>query len=399
MDQGLFISLLNPAIALVLALTFVVLWSFRRESRYILLVAASYAGVAIGFTLQSFEFGMGFEGSKFLSVTIFFASTSLFGSAIIIRQGLPIPVMSFMACFVATMPVFTWLLLVEPNLVARIVVVNYGIGAMCAVIWWRLRRSPSPSGAERVLIALSGLRALDFVLRPIAIMFVEGDPSIQGNLLASTHWLATSLSAIIFSIVIAITLMTMVANDVIAALRDEAHTDPLSGLFNRRGFEERARALLLPTASRSTPVALVLSDLDHFKVVNDIHGHAAGDEVIRAFARLLRRVDPAGGVIGRIGGEEFAILLPNCGLAGARLFAEGVRTGLAGPTGEGLPRVTASFGAASTMPGEDIASLIRRADKALYDAKKAGRDCVRLSDTAAADADGRFPAMPAFTSP
>ncbi|MBX3568880.1 MAG: GGDEF domain-containing protein [Rhizobiaceae bacterium] len=380
MDQGLFISLLNPAIALVLAFALVALWSVRRESRYILLIAASYLGVALGFVLQTFEFGMGFEASRLISVTLFFASTFLLGHAVLLRQGLAVPVVAFAVCCLVSLTAFCWLLVAEPHFVGRIFAVNFGIGTMCLILWWRLRSGPNAELIDRILTILAGLRALDFFLRPVAITMIEGDPSVETNLRESAHWLATSLSAVVFSITTAILLMTMAARDVMAELREESHTDPLSRLLNRRGFDIKATAMLQTLGGSTT--AVVIADIDHFKAVNDRHGHAVGDLVIRGFAAFLRSA-PAGSVVARIGGEEFAVFLPHCTLSAARLFAEGVRTACAsGPIG-GLPEgrpITASFGVAQVHPDEDLAATMRRADAALYAAKMAGRDCVRTSD-------------------
>jgi diguanylate cyclase (GGDEF)-like protein len=125
------------------------------------------------------------------------------------------------------------------------------------------------------------------------------------------------------------------------------------------------------------PAALVLADLDHFKAVNDSFGHAEGDRVIANFAGVLRRVAGTQGIPGRIGGEEFAVLLPLADLAAARLFAETVRAGF-GISESGGMRVTASFGIAMLSHDEPLHRLMQRADDALYRAKQSGRDGVRV---------------------
>jgi diguanylate cyclase (GGDEF)-like protein len=161
-----------------------------------------------------------------------------------------------------------------------------------------------------------------------------------------------------------------------------SETDTLSGLLNRRGFERRADAAMASAIDQRLPVSLVIADIDHFKSVNDTYGHAAGDNVIAAFAAFLGTAASDHHVAGRIGGEEFAIILPGTNLTAARLFAEGARSALAAMPVEGLPedrRVTASFGVAELLPGEGTSSLMRRADAALYQAKNDGRDCVRIS--------------------
>ena len=111
-------------------------------------------------------------------------------------------------------------------------------------------------------------------------------------------------------------------------------------------------------------------------------GHASGDRVIAAFSGFLRNAAADHHAAGRIGGEEFAVILPGTNLLAARLFAEGTRSAFASLRVDGLPddrRFTASFGVAELASGESIADLLIRADSALYEAKNAGRDCVRVS--------------------
>ena len=154
------------------------------------------------------------------------------------------------------------------------------------------------------------------------------------------------------------------------------------GLLNRGGFEAHAALALQEARRLGVPVSLVISDLDHFKSINDNFGHAAGDTVIMTFARFLRSAVAGHHLAGRIGGEEFAILLPGTNLVAARLFAEGARNAFASLTVEGMPatkRFTASFGVAELAGGESIGDLMARADKALYIAKNSGRDCVKIA--------------------
>ncbi|MGO4839454.1 GGDEF domain-containing protein, partial [Rhizobiaceae sp. 2RAB30] len=186
-----------------------------------------------------------------------------------------------------------------------------------------------------------------FLVRPTWSMVVGGVPSGEGDIFLTPYWISTSVSHAFFSVLIAICLITGIALDVISKLQSDAVSDSLSGLLNRRGFEERGGEMLERASAAGTPMALVISDLDHFKEINDNGGHACGDRVIAAFAGLLRDAAGTEGIAGRIGGEEFAVILPGRGLASARLFAEGVRTSLAVASIHGMPAgtpITASFG-------------------------------------------------------
>jgi diguanylate cyclase (GGDEF)-like protein len=163
----------------------------------------------------------------------------------------------------------------------------------------------------------------------------------------------------------------------------KSETDTLSGLYNRRGFEQRAEPALASMRKGGLPASLVVCDLDHFKSVNDSFGHDMGDRVIEAFAATLKKAAAERMTVSRMGGEEFTIFLPGSNAAGARLFAEGVRAAFAGMPIPGLPewkRCTASFGVAESHPEESLSDLRRRADAALYAAKRGGRDRVCMAD-------------------
>jgi len=163
-------------------------------------------------------------------------------------------------------------------------------------------------------------------------------------------------------------------------LIDLARTDPLTGCHNRRSFLTLGEAELERYRRYDADLSVIMLDIDRFKSVNDTYGHAVGDEVIRALARCclenLRRPD----VLGRMGGEEFAIILPETSIENAMLVAEKIRAALSEtPVAHpgGVLNFTASLGVASADPEDpDILSTINRADNNLYAAKAAGRNRV-----------------------
>ncbi|UPY36437.1 GGDEF domain-containing protein [Sediminicoccus sp. KRV36] len=163
----------------------------------------------------------------------------------------------------------------------------------------------------------------------------------------------------------------------LAEARHLATTDPLTGLANRRQLDHA----LQEEAAAQKPFALLMVDLDHFKAVNDSHGHPAGDLVLRHVAGLLAEMTGAEALAARFGGEEFAVILPIGGLREVLAIAERLRAGIGasaiaiGPAGQRIS-VTASLGVAMAGRGEAPARLIERADAALYEAKRGGRNRV-----------------------
>ena len=159
------------------------------------------------------------------------------------------------------------------------------------------------------------------------------------------------------------------------ALRRLALHDSLTGAVNRRGFMDR----LAQAQQQQALLSLVMIDIDHFKRINDRHGHAAGDGVLREVAARLRRQMRGADLLGRLGGEEFALLLPATDLAGALAQAELARQALRREPMAIAGTVTASFGVAQWDGSESAADWLHRADLALYQAKLRGRDQVSLS--------------------
>lgn len=162
-------------------------------------------------------------------------------------------------------------------------------------------------------------------------------------------------------------------------LERESTHDALTGLANRRLVISRLSTLI---EDQHTPLCIALVDVDHFKLVNDAHGHEAGDQALLAIARALQAPLGHTDLVARWGGEEFLLIWPRTLLLQARQWAEELRlevtAGAARIEGESL-RSTASFGLAQWQPGETINALLRRADGALYAAKHAGRDQVMVA--------------------
>jgi len=162
-------------------------------------------------------------------------------------------------------------------------------------------------------------------------------------------------------------------------LKRMATSDPLTGLFNRRHFQAMAEHTVAHARRADEPVALILADVDHFKQVNDAHGHDVGDKMLVHAVGVLQRVRRDQDILARWGGEEFLILLPDTGPDGAAVAAERMREAVQASAlahGDELIRCTMSFGVTGVHRGEPLSDAVARADRAMYRSKEAGRNRV-----------------------
>jgi len=227
-----------------------------------------------------------------------------------------------------------------------------------------------------VVLSLSGL---NYLAKPFVSAMVGGPGTRPQDYADTVYALYSQTIGAFLAVTLGVMFVMVYVYDMLGDIKAEAETDRLSGLLNRRGFEARVELL---RQSAVMPATLVLCDLDHFKQINDDFGHAVGDQVIEAFSTLLKSLAPETAVVGRMGGEEFAVLLPMANAASARLFAENARAHFAELAINGLPdwrRVTASFGVAEMVDGEPYAGMHQRADMALYEAKGEGRNRVSVA--------------------
>ena len=165
-----------------------------------------------------------------------------------------------------------------------------------------------------------------------------------------------------------------------AKSENQAHTDPLTGLLNRRSLENQVREI----QADGIPYALAYGDLDFFKALNDTYGHETGDQALRLFSRVLRDAVRPADLVSRYGGEEFVIVLPDCGIEAAVVVLERVRERLALALLSGrIPAFTVSFGVATSADAATFDAVVAAADQALLAAKSAGRDRVLLASSGA----------------
>jgi diguanylate cyclase (GGDEF)-like protein len=197
-------------------------------------------------------------------------------------------------------------------------------------------------------------------------------------------WLAVfALETMLYSVGTAFMVLLMVKDNDVSIYRNAAFTDHLTGLLNRRAFLDEARSLCAHRGERGQPVTMMMLDLDHFKSINDRFGHAIGDEVLRVFAAVARSNLRGSDIVGRLGGEEFAVIVPEpmefAARIGERLRASFEEAGVT--VGGHAIGATVSIGAAASCePVTDLSVLIARADAALYRAKHDGRNRLHAAE-------------------
>ncbi len=261
----------------------------------------------------------------------------------------------------------------------------FAMQALAGVVIWRTGRRQA---LDLLLVALQLSAAIIYIAKPLVAATVGTASAPQGYM--ETTYAAISQSGSVVSLMaIGLVLLLVMMRDTTAEMVVRSETDPLSSVLNRRGFERHAELALL----RGDDVAvLITADLDDFKKINDSFGHAAGDGVIAHFAAMLADAAPPNAIVGRIGGEEFAVLIAGALLSDGRLYAETVRAAFASARLPvlGIDRgFTASFGVAQRTFDDTLFELSRRADAALYRAKSGGRNQVRV-------ALGELPSAPAM---
>ncbi len=238
-----------------------------------------------------------------------------------------------------------------------------------------------PLAAENIRKRLSGeAERVEYVIRALRKNGAEIDVEIHSSAMNIDG------KSEFISLYVDVTERTRAEREVQALqekLREQATRDPLTGLYNRRYLDESLGRELISAERHGYPVSVIMGDLDHFKLINDVYGHLGGDEVLRTFGDLLKRQVRGSDIYCRYGGEEFLLVLPQTSAENAARRAEQLRSAMAAapvPYGGSTIAVTASFGVA-TFPrdGRTGDHLIAAADSALYEAKAAGRNRINVS--------------------
>ena len=327
---------------------------------------------------------------------VFSASASVLIGSFLVLQGFrqffflrPAALWEYVVLAAILAALVLWVF-VAPNLDARVVVISAFLAYIRYSIAWlayRYRPPERPVYGYYFVLVVALLGALVHTARAFAIVFGWVH---QAAFLEPTPINVLFISTSILSLPCLGVGMMMLAHDRLAGRMERLATvDDLTGVLGRRAFIARAEALLMAAKADGSKLAVAILDIDHFKGINDRCGHAAGDEVLAHVARLIAQGVVPHGVVGRIGGEEFAVLFTLMDKARAAAVIEQVRAMVAvsATAVRGADLVcTLSAGVEENLAGDTLTSLMARADTALYAAKANGRNCVLMAPAAGVEA-------------
>lgn len=382
MQGAAFALVVNIAVAGLFAASFAVIAATNPSHRAAYGFSASYL---IGMVTPASELVLPLSPwpQPFMVSSYFCFLAGLLGMAAALARfyGSAVPWKAIMAIFAGSVALRWALWGGERNTMPYELLFQFPFVVASTLPAWVLLRAGDRRPLDIAASAAFGIVALHFLAKPfLALAFGSGRTASE--YIASAYALFSQASTGILLTAAGLLLLLLTLQSIVRESRSAAETDPLSGLVNRRGFDLRAARVLAKAHGLGLPVSVAVFDIDHFKAINDIHGHATGDEVIRNFAELLRRAAPHAAAIGRMGGEEFALLFEHTNQEGARLNAEAIRIATPQSAQGGIPAITVSGGVTVVRPDETLSEAMRRADTALYKAKHLGRDRVCVPDEA-----------------
>jgi len=377
-------QLIAPIVCLGFTATFVCIHLYNRNRIAPLFFAFSYLFGAFALTTDVFrDIADNFQIS-YISSTLYITSASFLVIAFAKHYGRPIPWRPIATIAGLTAVIFVWFFEVQDSMTVRTILMNISAALIFGLSLLIIPRRDTGL-IDKIVYWVMVLTVAQFIIRTALVFYVTGETlsaeTYSGSAFSKSFHFVVTLN----SIGVAITLCILMGMEAIVDLERLSETDALTGLINRRGFEAEAEAHIKDARRKGLPLSLIVCDIDHFKKINDRFGHSFGDWVIKDFGGILTQRCRHSDLVGRIGGEEFCILLPHATAEMAHLVAGACRVSFANKQFRDVPvdtRFTASFGIAEMVADETYQGLFKRADAALYRAKETGRNKV---ETAASD--------------
>jgi len=364
------LSLVGPGIITIFVVPFIAAWLLDRKKIYLLMLSGSCVLFAIGAIMQVLYWPRD-TGLNALTSAAFYTVAVLSAVEGILRrsnQSIGKPLM--VTTIVLIIGLLWYFFYVDRNLLARIYVQNFGYGAVFLFAAWKLSRNRTKRITDDVLFWTLLLFGAQFFPRTLLTAGVT-DPITPMAFADTVFWQALQLSVAVLGVALALAVLSAAVTDMIGDLTNERDRDYLTGLLNRRGFE----AAIKTKGAEKAPCALIVCDVDWFKSINDEFGHLAGDAVLKRIASVLSKAARRQDIVGRLGGEEFAVYLRDVSPDDAYDCAERLRIAVRSTDFSdilGSRHLTASFGVAAGKA--DWSHMYKMADAFLYEAKESGRN-------------------------
>lgn len=369
------LGVLIPAISALFSITFCVLWHKRKTLNYLLHVSLAFGLIAIGFTLKQFFLAREPLLNMFAVAACYVGAICLLISAAAARrQSKPGRKFLLSLGVLAVIGITASGASLE-GLSDRSIVHNSILGALFLIGSYPLTKTLKQDMLDHILLWIFAAIGILFSLVSISI-FRTPISLTPENYYDSAYWFLMNITIVLSMLAMAMTLSAMAALDLMRQIKADAEEDYLSGLLVRSAFTREVSKL---TARAKTSCGAIVFDLDHFKHINDSFGHSVGDHVIQAVGQLVKKTAPSGAICGRLGGEEFGIVLPDTPLSLTYTFAERLRLAITQLVIESLPddvSISASFGVTPHPAKQAFEKAYKNADKALYLAKQTGRNKV-----------------------
>lgn len=367
-----------PLVVLLFAATMLGIWMLDTKRRHLLLFGLSFASFAFGLLVPISLVSDRLALTSPIATTFHFLGGWLLCEGVMIRMGgrysrlasglIGLGLLGAMAYFIANDTSYSR---IAPT-------VQLALGSLVAVLCIQARNLARRSWIERVLFGALLLLMVHFYAQAGMALGLPADITRPSELIHSRYWQGIMIFGAFAGVFAGLVLLVVTTSDVVKELQAERDSDPLTGVLNRRGLERHA-TMRLAEAQRGDH-GVIIADIDHFKSINDELGHATGDQVLVEFACILQTVAANTTIVGRVGGEEFVLLVrgdaETCERLGDRLCGRVARHSF--PMLPADRRMTCSFGIAMVRGAETLWETAARADLALMRVKHRGRNRVAV---------------------
>lgn len=384
MGAQLVVGILTPAISFLFAIVFFVFWRRRPDLDYVKHFAFSYALVGVAFGQSSVMPEKFSTLSLVITCGLAMASIASTAHAFMSRLNLKTPLKTLLSIVFAGTAATAVAGFMFGNVSHMAAIGCLTASLMFVTVAVQLDKTRKSSLTNGYIPKILYVTSFSSLLQSVFIWFNQPVLNIA-TFQTSSIWIILNMVLTVQLCAIAVAIAMICVSDSMTIVSAQAMTDELSGLQRRERFEELAHETMDKAKRAGVSVSFVICDLDHFKNINDTYGHLAGDEVIKAFGAIMRQTARSTDILGRIGGEEFALMLWNADKTGAKLVAQQLRSTLSNldlSEVVGDTTCTASFGIAQWDSEDEYRDLFAMADKALYLAKHSGRDCVKVAQAA-----------------